>query len=556
MLLTRLISSQEKVFLDNRIEDFSPLARLSVLEGERFSFQLIYVDAGDELLPKRPLMHAAVEGIPGAEILIRDVRQVPVDRPVNPDAYDAQYLRTAPGLYPDLLTPLHYAGKSVVSRDKLHALWIEMEAPKDSAGKFEITVTLAVEDTDVTAQERVMIEVIAAPLPKQTLLFTQWFYADCLAAYYRVPAWSQAHWDIVERFARTAVKRGRNVIYTPLLTPALNVLPPYERCPSQLVKVTLNGGEYAFDFAQLDRWMTLWDGLGVKYFEMSHFFDQHKAEHSAHVYATVDGEYKLMFGWDTLALDPQYTRFLREMLTALIAHLKTRGMDKRCIYHLSDEPNIPELAHYTRLKESIADLLADYTVMDALSDVEFYQTGAIETPVPTTKAAQAFVDAGVKALWVYYACDQTVDYSNSYLAMPSWRTRSIGMQLYKYRAAGFLHWGYNYYNNRMSGDVINPYLDLGGEDWVPAGDTFVVYPGADGAPEESIRLLTLEEALQDMRAMQLAESYTSYETVVRVMEEALGAPITFESCAHSAQEMLRVREAVNVLIRDAIADKS
>ena len=49
-----------------------------------------------------------------------------------------------------------------------------------------------------------------------------------------------------------------------------------------------------------------------------------------------------------------------------------------------------------------------------------------------------------------------------------------------------------------------------------------------------------------------AEALTSHEKVVEVMEKALGDTITFERCAHSADEMLRVREAVNTLILNSI----
>ncbi len=163
-----------------------------------------------------------------------------------------------------------------------------------------------------------------------------------------------------------------------------------------------------------------------------------------------------------------------------------------------------------------------------------------------------FIEENVPGLWVYYACNELIGYSNCYLSMPSWRTRSIGMQLYKYNISGFLHWGFNYYNNRASGDAINPYLDLGGEDWVNAGDCFVVYPDQDGTPLESIRLMTFEEAMQDVRAMRLAEKYYSHDKVVAAMETALGDEITFTRCAKSADEMLRVREAVNELVRRAV----
>jgi hypothetical protein len=367
-----------------------------------------------------------------------------------------------------------------------------------------------------------------------------------------VTAWSDRHWEIIENFAKAAAKRGRNMLYTPLLTPALNVLEPFERVPTQLVDVTVVRGEYFFGFEKVDKWVDMCDRIGIKYFEISHFYNQDQAQHSAKVYGTVDGEYKQIFGWETLALDPEYIRFLREMITAFIAHMKGRGDDKRCYYHISDEPGLECLEHYKAVKEEIVDLIAEYPIMDALSDYEFYKTGALPLPVPTTHDAHVFVENGVEKLWVYYACNQVVDYSNCYLAMPYYRTRSLGMQLYKYKIAGFLHWGYNYYNNAGSGDCINPYLDLSGEDWVPAGDTFIVYPGGDGTPLESIRSITMDEVMQDIRAMKLAESLTSHDNVVQAMENALGREITFDRCCESADEMQSVREAVNRIITDNI----
>lgn len=548
MFKIRLTSSQEKAFISDSISHFPALKSLSVLKNERFSFQLLYVDEGPEYsMHFRPLANITIDGPLAKYATVRDVRNVPVDRPVQPERNDDQYLCKAPGIYPDLLTPMRYDGKVVVGRDKLRSLWIEVEPDGTFYGDSELSVTISYEDVKLT--ETLSVHVIPVDLPKKGIDFTQWFYCDCLAGYYNVPAWSERHWEIIENFARPYAKRGRNMIYTPLLTPALNVLPPFERTPSQLVDVTVSDGNYSFGFDKVDRWIDMCDRVGIEYLEISHFFDQHKAAHSAKVYATVDGEEKQIFTWDTLSDDPEYVRFLREMISTFVEHMKTRGDDKRCYYHISDEPNLDVLEHYTKIKNSISDILSGYPIMDALSDFEFYNTGALEMPVPTTTDVMAFIDAGVPNLWTYYACNQLIGYSNSYVAMPLWRTRSIGMQLYKYDLSGFLHWGYNYYNNRASGDTINPFLDLGGEDWVPAGDTFTVYPGQDGTPLESMRMISMDEAMQDIRAMRLAESYTSHATVVKAMEDALGRCITFDRCAESADEMLRVREAVNSIIK-------
>ena len=548
MLKTKLTSSLEKIFIDDKIDTFPILNNISALKGERLSVQLLYIDEGpDYSMPWRTLVDLKLGGSLAEYTTVRDVRNVPIDRPVNPEKYDDQYLRTTPGIYPDLLTPLRYGGKVVPGRDKLRSLWIEIEPDGKIDGEQELTITLSCEGINVT--HTLSVNIIPAELPKNGISFTQWFYCDCLAGYYNVPAWSERHWEIVENFARLYAKRGRNMIYTPLLTPALNVLPPFERTPSQLVDITVTDGKYTFGFDKVDRWVDMCDRLGIEYLEISHFFDQHRAAHSAKVYATVDGEIKQIFTWDTLSDDPEYVRFLREMVSTFVSHMKKRGDDKRCLYHISDEPYLDYIDHYTKIKNSIADIVKDYPIMDALSDYDFYKTGSVPMPVPTTESVIQFVEAGVPNLWTYYACCQLVGYSNCYVAMPSWRTRSLGMQLFKYNIAGFLHWGFNYYNNRASGDAINPYLDLGGEDWVPAGDTFIVYPAQDGTPLESIRAITMDEVMQDIRAMRLAEQYTSHGVVVKAMEDALGREITFDRCAETADEILRVRGAVNEIIK-------
>jgi hypothetical protein len=123
------------------------------------------------------------------------------------------------------------------------------------------------------------------------------------------------------------------------------------------------------------------------------------------------------------------------------------------------------------------------------------------------------------------------------------------MQMFKYNIAGFLHWGYNFYNNQYSGDPINPYYDLSSDCAFPGGDAFSVYPENDGTALESTRLIVFYEALQDIKAMKLAASLTSHETVVKCIEDAFGTEITFDTCAKTGEAMLRVRGAVNELIK-------
>ncbi|MBQ1269877.1 MAG: hypothetical protein IIY09_05315, partial [Clostridia bacterium] len=113
--------------------------------------QLLYVDEGEDYtFDRRPLADLTLGGTLAKYANVRDVRNVPVDRPISPERHDDQYLRKTPGIYPDLLTPMRYGGKVVIGRDKLRSLWIEIEPPHDLVGEQDLTLTVSVGDIKFT----------------------------------------------------------------------------------------------------------------------------------------------------------------------------------------------------------------------------------------------------------------------------------------------------------------------------------------------------------------------------------------------------------------------
>ena len=555
MIRTKFVSSLEKVFIDASIESYSELTHVSVLRGERLSFQLAHTyETKNSPMPYvAPKYMPTLTGALAEYATLRQVMNVPVTFTTHLYGIDDNYVRTNPGLYPDVLRPLYYGGTVTFAKDALNAVWVEINVPKDMpAGKYDFTVEFDGGEygKPVSTLE---IEVIDAVLPDEDIYFTQWFHADCLANYYNVDVWSERHWEIVENFAKTARKNGINMLLTPVFTPPLDTAVGGERRTTQLVDVTLEGGNYSFNFDKLDRWIGILDRAGIEYIEISHLFTQWGAKHAPKIMATVDGEYKKIFGWETDAHCDEYVTFLRAFLTALLAHLKERGDDKRCFFHVSDEPHAGDEENYMKSKMAVADLLKDYTIMDALSSFDFYNKGIVDHPIPSNSKIAPFLSANIPGLWTYYCVSQPLQVSNRYQSMPNWRNRSIGMQIYKYNIAGFLQWGYNFYNNQFSGDPINPFYEQSSDYAFPGGDPFSVYPAMDGTALESPRLVVFNEALQDIKAMKLAEKYTSHETVVAVIENALGKELTFDTCAKSSETMLRIREDVNALIKNAVA---
>ena len=552
MIQSKILSSMDKCFLDDAIAAHSSVKSISMLRNQQLSLQLAYTESDNvsgACHHHRVKMRVLGELAP--YVRVRRVENVPVTLPVYPTRHDDNYLRTTPGLYPDVLMPLSYHDSLVVSANHLRAVWLDFE-PKGAlpAGDYETVIELyenTPEGEHIHTTQSVNIHIVGADLPENELYVTQWFHCDCLAQYYGVEALSERHWEIIENFARTAVANGINLLLTPIFTPALDTYVGGERLTVQLVGITRDGDAYAFDFTLLDRWIEMCNRVGIKYFEIAHLFTQWGAAHAPKIMATVDGEYRKLFGWETDATGEEYSTFL----PAFLDHMKARGDDKRCLFHSSDEPNATHLEQYSKSKAVVADILKDYIIMDALSNFEFYQQGVVKTPIPASNHITPFLEAKVPDLWTYYCCGQNVGVSNRFLAMPGARTRCIGMQFFKFDIAGFLQWGYNYYNNIGSHDAINPYLETCGEYFYPAGDGFSVYPAPDGTAYESMRIIQFREGLEDCAAMKLAAKYYGKDAVIAEIEKIVGE-VRFDKCLRMPKHMLAVRDAVNAMIERAL----
>lgn len=555
MLQTRLISSLDKCFPESSPLSFEPLTRLSALRGETVSFQLVMRD-DDPAAPHRRWAAPRLDGDLAAFATLRSVEYIPSLMPVypSPNRSDDGYLKKEPGLYPDLLAPLgtgygngaHIAVCSFQTR----ALWVTIRLPYDlAAGDHSISVSL--HDGAELSRDTLTVHVVPASLPASDLPFTQWFHCDCLAQYYRVPVFSEEHWRIIENFARVAVSAGINTLLTPIFTPPLDTGIGHERLTVQLVGVRRRGGQYSFDYSLLDRWIDMCRRIGIRYYEISHLFTQWGASHAPKIMADDEGEYRRIFGWDTDAAEGEYPRFLRIFLPDFIAHMKAMGEDGKCIFHISDEPNRDNLEQYTRSRAVVADLLEGYTVMDALSNLEFWKNGVVTTPVVAVNHIQPFIDNNVPNLWAYYCCGQDVGVSNRFFAMPGARTRFIGWQLYKYNIAGFLQWGYNFYMNQGSYDEVDPFNDSTAQYFVPSGDAYSVYPAPDGTAWESLRQVQFSEALQDRQAALLCEGLVGRDRVLGALEDTCG-DIVFSRCVCDSATALLLREKINCLIEQNI----
>ena len=194
---TKLVSSMEKVFCDEELN--SPEFKCaSALRGEVFAFQIAYW--GDTLIKNIKIeLESAISEL----ISVRSVGYVPCD--YVGASFDDNVLRQTAGLYPDPLYPV---------KDVIHALpfqwrsiWLTVKLPEDcKAGKYDITVRFSRDIPDqpescIDCRETFSLEVLPVTLPRQKMLHTEWFHADCIASYYQTPCWSEKHWELIGKYA-------------------------------------------------------------------------------------------------------------------------------------------------------------------------------------------------------------------------------------------------------------------------------------------------------------------------------------------------------------------
>ena len=535
----KTISSLEKIFHSDKVPT-NTLLNFSMLKNEKKSFQIVIES---ECNFDAELMISSI-----LNIRTYSVEHIKSDFPMNKAVADDYYRFSSDGYYPDLLLPI---SSNVKIKNGINVFWVEIYVCANCVGDNLIDIKL-IDNGTIVAETSLNVEVIDYELDFDNFVYTNWFHTDCLMSYYNFDVFSNEYWRVTENYLKTAVEHGMNCVLTPIFTPPLDTEVGSERPTVQLVDVIINNSVYYFNFDKLTQWIEMAKRCGITHFEMAHFFTQWGAKHAPKIMATVDGEYKKIFGWETKATSKEYKKFLTVFSVELKKYLEKNNLKNNVLIHVSDEPNFSVLRPYSKASRLIHKLYKGYKIVDALSDIWFYKLGIVSTPIPSNDHIDKFLGK-VNDLWTYYCSAQNRKYvSNRFFCNDSVRTRVIGYQMFKFNIKGFLHWGYNFYFTQLSKSLIDPYIvsDAGGK--FPSGDSYVVYPAKDGSAYPSLRLKVFYDALQDMAALNTLQKLTNKEECLRIIEEDGKHSITFSNYPHSNEWLLKTREEINAKIKENI----
>ena len=227
-----------------------------------------------------------------------------------------------------------------------------------------------------------------------------------------------------------------------------------------------------------------------------------------------------------------------DTIVHLIRDFTTKyDLSDQWLQHISDEPTAVQAKCFQDVARQVKSIYPEVKIMEATNDRDSL-TGAIDLWCPLINDFQeneAFflerVEQGEKVL-VYTCLIPGGRWLNRTLDMEKLRQVYFGWGAAKYHTFGYLHWGLNQYivDPFTQSVVHHPSPVAGPNNFLPAGDTHVVYPGEEG-PLSSLRFeahrLGIEdyELLYDLQASsakkseklvkKLFSSYTEYNTSLK-----------------------------------------
>ena len=420
---------------------------------------------------------------------------------------DDYYVYAEDDMYPDLLTEI-----DMLEVEQNATIFVEIPATEKKVGEHVIKIKIDKEQVEFK------LNVLSERLIDTDLIITHWFHNDGICNIYKVEPFSEAYYERFENFLSAYVKMGNNMLLVPVFTPPLDTAVGGERLTTQLVRVEKLGDEYTFDFSNFDKYVRTAKKHGIKYFELSHLFTQWGGKFCPKIVVLENGKETMPFGWEVESTDERYLAFLKQYLMNLTVHLKELDIFDNTYMHLTDEPHGEDIEKYLKLAEFIKKNNYGLKTFDAISHFDIVKNNAVSLPAVCTRSKEFELFEDTEKL-LYYCIDIDDNYlSNRYFHMPLQRTEIIGAQIYETGAKGFLHWGFNFYNTQYSTRPLNPYEETTAGGNFCAGDSFLVYPGKNGA-EYSLRYFILLKAFEEYRLLKTLETNIGRDKVLEVLHE-------------------------------------
>ncbi len=318
------------------------------------------------------------------------------------------------------------------------------------------------------------------PVGKDSFKYTNWMdFKNAMRCHGITPDWSDAHFEVIEKYLRLAVYGRQNVMPLPLL-----------------MEKNQATGEIVLDEARYMRLAELARQTGLAYLEGPHLCRFGSEGWLSRVF------------WPRTDMTNTTSSIegaaeVARLASAFADMIDRKGWRDIWYQHVADEPSGHNAAEYRIAAGIIRKYMPGIRLLDAIETPIL--AGALDAYCPKNfqyeqarDRYEALRTRPTDEIWCYTCMNPGGHWMNRLLDQEVLRALYLPWGCFVHSLNGYLHWGFNRYSperlpwkNGFSGDL-------------PAGDRTLVYPGPDG-PWPSVRLEATRQGMEDLELLRLLE---------------------------------------------------
>lgn len=315
------------------------------------------------------------------------------------------------------------------------------------------------------------INVHAATLPdldQSNFFYTNWFSLTNIETYHEVARWSPSWYSMMDKYAELMAHGRQNSV----------------TIPGELIY--FDKDSVILDDEKLLAFITIFRKYGIQYFEAPHLMYRGDDDDWG------DPELKVV-----LTKKRYQSENGKKDIDKLIHRIKEftnrNDLTNNWLQHIADEPTEVNAKSYKEVVRQVKSIFPGVKIMEATNDRDGI-AGAIDIWCPLINDFQENESffrerekKGEKVL-VYTCLIPGGKWLNRTLDMEKLRQVYFGWGAARYNTGGYLHWGLNHYQaDPFEQSVVkHPSPAASANNYLPAGDTHIVYPGKKG-PLSSVR---------------------------------------------------------------------
>ena len=397
---------------------------------------------------------------------------------INPDV-----IRRAPFEVFEIIQPLTKNEIETVSNFSLLRISVKSTDFK-STGNFKLNLVL--NDGFKTEQLKFKIKVHDASIPKlekSKFFYTNWFNLSKMEEMHNLIRWNEEWFIMLDKYAKLMAEGRQNCIII----------------PHELI--SLKSNKISLDEEKMISFINVFKKYGFKYFESPHLLNRGAND-----------------DWGSPELKTKlrkkgyYSEEGKKEIDTIIRKIKSftkkYNLENQWLQHIADEPTDINAQCYKDVSKQIKLIYPEVTIMEATNAKESL-SGSIDLWCPLINDFQENQDffeerekKGEKIL-IYTCLVPGGKWLNRTLDMERIRQVYFGWAGSKYNTFGYLHWGLNQYKaNPFKQSVVkHPSPQASSNNFLPAGDTHVIYPGTDG-PLSSLRFEAHRQGIEDYELLE------------------------------------------------------